>query len=124
MTSILVVDDDPALCRAVAETLNKAGYETSMVNGGREALRQPQDEPADVVVTDLFMPEVDGMEVISMLRRVSPSTCIVAMSGYGNAENIDFLQAAATFGATCILRKPFRAAELLKAVAACFRGKT
>ena len=119
MTSILVVDDDPALCRAVAETLNKAGYETSMVNGGREDLRQLQDEPADVVVTDLFMPEVDGMEVISMLRRVSPSTCIVAMSGYENNENIDYLQAAKSFGAKSILRKPFRAAELLRAVAIC-----
>ena len=124
MTSILVVDDDPALCRAVAETLNKAGYETSMVNGGREALRQLQDEPADVVVTDLFMPEVDGIEVISMLRRVSPSTCIVAMPGYENNENIDFLQTAVTFGATSILRKPFRAAELLQAVAACSPDET
>ena len=74
MTSVLVVDDDPALCRAVAETLTRAGYETSMVNGGREDLRQLQDEPADVVVTDLFMPEIDGLEVIAMLRRVSPST--------------------------------------------------
>ena len=119
MTSILVVDDDPALCQAVAETLTKAGYETSMVNGGREALRHLEDEPTDVVVTDLFMPDVDGLEVISMLRRVSPSTCIVAMSGYGNAENIDYLKAAKSFGAKSILRKPFRAADLLRAVAVC-----
>lgn len=119
MTSIVVVDDDPALRRAVAETLTRAGYETHMVNGGREAMRHLEDDPADIVVTDLFMPEADGLEVISMLLRVSPSTCIVAMSGYENNENTDYLQAAKSFRAKSILRKPFRAAELLRAVAIC-----
>ena len=86
---------------------------------GREAMRQLEDNPVDIVVTDIFMPRADGMEVISMLRRVSPSTRIIAMSGYDNADDIDFLQVAITFGATSILKKPFRAAELLKAVADC-----
>ena len=84
-----------------------------MVNDGREAMRHLEDDPADIVVTDLFMPEADGLEVISMLLRVSPSTCVIAMSGYGNAQNIDYLKAAKSFGAKSILRKPFRAAELL-----------
>ena len=119
MTSILVVDDDRAFCQVVTETLAKAGYETRMVNDGREAMRQLEDNPVDIVVTDIFMPRADGMEVISMLRRVSPSTRIIVMSGYDNADNIDFLQVAITFGATSILKKPFRAAELLKAVADC-----
>ena len=82
-------------------------------------MRQLEDNPVDIVVTDIFMPRADGMEVISMLRRVSPSTRIIAMSGYDNADDIDFLQVAITFGATSILKKPFRAAELLKAVADC-----
>lgn len=119
MTSILVVDDDQALCHAVAEILAKAGYRTRMVHDGREALRQLEDEPADIVVTDLFMPEVDGLEVITMLRRASPSPCIVVMSGHETNEKIDYLQVAKSFGATSILKKPFRAAELLNAVAAC-----
>ncbi len=65
------------------------------------------------------MPQGDGPEEITVLRRVSPSTCIVAMSGYEPAEKIDYLRAAEAFGATSILKKPFRAAELLNAVAAC-----
>lgn len=119
MTSILVVDDDQALCQAVAETLAKAGYETRVVHDGREAMRQFEDEPADIVVTDLFMPELDGLELINRLRRVSPSTCIVAMSGFESGSNVDYLKAAKSFGATSVLKKPFRSAELLNAVAAC-----
>ena len=119
MTSILVIDDDEALCRAVAETLTKAGYETRMFHDGQEALRRFEDDPTDIVLTDVFMPNLDGLEVIAMLRRISPSTCIVAMSGYDSADDIDYLKVAKAFGATSTLKKPFRSAELLKAVAAC-----
>ncbi len=119
MISVLVVDDDQALCQAVAETLAKAGYESRMVHGGREALLAFEDRPADIVVTDLYMPEYDGLELIRKLRRLSPSSCIVAMSGFESDSKVDYLKAAKSFGATSVLKKPFRSAELLNAVAAC-----
>lgn len=119
MVSVLIVDDDQALCQAIAEILAKAGYETRMVHDGREALKSLKDKPADIVVTDLYMPEFDGLELIRKLRRVSPSPCIVAMSAFESDGAADYLKAAKSFGAASVLKKPFRSAELLNAVAAC-----
>ena len=73
MTSILVIDDDEALCRAVAETLTKAGYETRMFHDGQEALRRFDDDPTDIVLTDVFMPNLDGLEVD---RHASPDFAV------------------------------------------------
>lgn len=119
MVSVLVIDDDPALCQVVSKTLDRAGYETQMVHDGLKAIRMIEKIPVDIVVTDLFMPGTDGLEVIAMLRKVAPSTNIVVMSGYDSNGEIDYLKAAKIFGATSIIRKPFRQVELLDAVAAC-----
>lgn len=118
MISVLIVDDDVNLCQVIADELTRAGYATREVHDGRDVVKLFEEQPSDVVITDLFMPNVDGLEVIRHLHRVAPGVCIIAMTGVGD-PGADYLKAARAFGASHVLRKPFRIAELLDAVTAC-----
>ena len=81
--SILVVDDEPLLRGFVQQMLERAGHRVASAEDGRKASEQMQQQPFDLVVTDLLMPERDGIELIDELRRQYPSVRIVAMSGGG-----------------------------------------
>jgi DNA-binding response OmpR family regulator len=83
---------------------------------GRAGLRHYLLAPMDLVITDLLMPEQEGMETIQAMRRVHPQVKIIAISGGGQTGRLDFLEAAAVLGAQRTLRKPFRPRELLTAV--------
>ena len=85
--------------------------------GGAEALKLSCKGPFDLVITDLIMPEKEGLETIMALRRQSPTTKIIAMSGGGRNSGKDYLAIARLLGAQRTLAKPFSNAELLAAVA-------
>ena len=118
MVSVLIVDDDETLCRVIAGELTRAGYATREIHDSRDVVKLFEDQPSDIVITDIFMPNVDGLEVIRHIRRVAPGAAIVAMTGVDDV-GADYLKAARAFGAHHVLRKPFRIAELLDAIAAC-----
>jgi CheY-like chemotaxis protein len=96
------------------QVLEEAGYVVLPARNGREALRMLQMTSPEVVITDLLMPEMDGLEVTLALHRESPTTRIIAVTG--GAAELDYLDVARTFGAHRTLRKPIRTAELLEAV--------
>lgn len=111
---ILVVDDNADLRLALRLALEHAGYEVRDAANGREALRLQREDPAEVVITDLFMPETDGFETIQALRADYPQTKIVVMSGDAQRARGEYLSAAALMGVQATLRKPVEVAVLLQ----------
>src|SRR5713226_2940794 len=114
MTRILVIDDDPDMRALLEQTLKSAGHEVALAADGREGMEQYRASPADVVITDLYMPNRHGMDTIIELRQSFSEVAIIAMSGSAAAEIM--LPAAQELGAVEFLQKPFVADELLKAV--------
>jgi DNA-binding response OmpR family regulator len=110
---VLVIEDNAGLRDIVRLALEGAGHEVLTATHGQEGLAYLNGHRVDLVVTDLFMPEMDGIEVISALRRQFPGVKIVAMSG---RPGVDYLSVAKELGAARILRKPFGMDELLSAV--------
>ena len=85
-------------------------------DSGKDALQVCRTEPPDLVLTDLIMPDTDGMEVIRELRRSAPDVKIIAMSGGGRVDALDYLWIARRLGAVCTLNKPFQTGELVEAI--------
>lgn len=112
---ILVVDDRPDILGFVRLGLQRAGYAVEVAANGREALERQRARAADVLITDIFMPEVDGIETIDRFRREWPATRIIAMSS-GAAKMQDYLRIATHLGVDATLPKPFSVDELLHAV--------
>lgn len=116
MARILVVDDDDLIRKLVVRTLEREGYEVAASADGQQAARQYRKEPADLIITDLFMPEKEGMEIIMELRRDHPEVKIIAISGAGSLGPTGYLEVARMIGAGRTLAKPFGQEALLKAV--------
>jgi two-component system, chemotaxis family, chemotaxis protein CheY len=118
MTSILLVDDDDLSRGAVHKMLERAGYQVHSTGDGQAALNHYQESPADLVITDLIMPEMDGLEIIQQLRRTNPKIRVLAISGGGRVDAEEYLSVARKFGAVEVLPKPFTGQELKQAVEA------
>ena len=114
---ILVIDDDPHLLNVVGGVLEDEGAQVSRANDGLEGLRTFAAEPPDLVVTDILMPNREGIETIVEMKRRHPGVKIVAMSGGARlgAENV--LDLARQLGADATLSKPFASARLIETVA-------
>ena len=110
-----MVDDRPDILGFVRLGLQRAGYAVEVAANGREALEHQRARAADVLITDIFMPEVDGIETIERFRREWPATRIIAMSS-GAAKMQDYLRIATQLGVDATLPKPFSVDELLHAV--------
>lgn len=122
MANILVVDDDKALRGLLCEFLSAQGHAASEACDGRIALQQIRRDRPDLVLTDLVMPDVEGIEMIMALRRESPQLKIIAMSG-DSLVSSPGLKAAELLGAHWTLAKPFSLAELAKIVATLLRSR-
>ena len=118
MARILIVDDDEADRIVLSTILEQAGHETFLAENGREAVSVYGATDIDVVITDLQMPKVHGLELITLLRELSPRQAIIAISGTG----LDQLEMAQAIGADVTLTKPVDAHELLGAVAMAVSG--
>ncbi|HLJ20796.1 MAG TPA: response regulator [Stellaceae bacterium] len=119
MANILVIDDDEAMRRFVALALGRQGHAVAEAADGAEALKIMGERAIDLVITDLLMPETDGIETIMELRRLYPATKIIAISGGGEYQSgKGFLRAAESLGADRTLMKPFQFQQLLPAVQA------
>ncbi len=113
MTRILLIDDDPAVCDSTAAILRAHGHSVTSATDGDRALKQLSTESFDLVITDIMMPIMDGIEVIRELRMRQPNLKIIAMSGGGRGAQFAYLHAAGKLGADAILEKPFHEDHLL-----------
>jgi CheY-like chemotaxis protein len=112
---LLIAEDDADTRETMRLLLERAGYEVALAENGGRAVQLQRERPADVLITDLFMPETDGLEAIDTFRREFPSVRIVAMSGGGvRVKGGVYLSTAGVAGADALLRKPFAIEDLLK----------
>jgi DNA-binding NtrC family response regulator len=116
MARILVIDDDEQIRGVLRKALEMEGHEVLEAGHGREALRLHRATPAELVITDIIMPEQDGLEVIMALRREAPDLKVIAMSGGGHLVQTEALDMAEPLGAFATLRKPFQLATMLETV--------
>ena len=114
--SILVIDDEPALREILSQVLTDAGHRVVGAGNGKEASKALTTGAFDVVLTDVIMPEKDGMQVISELRKKFPEVRIIAMSGGGHVPRDQYLKIAKGLGAHAVLEKPFANQKLLDTV--------
>lgn len=117
---ILVVDDDEAILTLFSNILTNAGYEVSTAQDGAKALRMAQMESFDLLLTDLVMPDRDGIEVIQSIRKHQPKLRIIAISG---AFGGSMLRAAELLGAQATLPKPCTSAHLLTTIRNVLRSE-
>jgi two-component system, chemotaxis family, chemotaxis protein CheY len=115
---ILVIDDEEPVRTVLRQMLEKEGYEVEEAPDGAVGLSLLQDHPIDLVITDLFMPEKEGIETMREVQKSFPQVKIIAMSGGGRMGKLDFLPMAESFGAQRTLAKPFERKELLETVRA------
>ena len=116
MSTILVVDDDSQVLQVLSEMLRLEGHDVTMAENGREALNCYDRERFDLVITDIIMPDREGLETIADLRQRSQDLPIIAISGGGRSGSMDYLETARYLGADTTLSKPFGRKELLAAI--------
>jgi DNA-binding response OmpR family regulator len=112
--TVLLVDDDPDLLSLLKRAYDRAGYRTVTAANGHQAGKVFDAELPDLVVTDIVMPDVEGIATILALRLKPRAPRIIAMSGAGRVGGNDFLKWAQHLGADRIIRKPFRMREILE----------
>jgi CheY-like chemotaxis protein len=126
MRRILVIDDDRSICVAIESSLQRQNCAVVLANNSPLACETFDMSEFDLVMVDIFMPDMDGLEVIKVLRERAPSMPIVAMSGYRVRGAIspgpDFLEMATKLGANHRLRKPFGPRQLRAAINSCLPG--
>ena len=116
MTRILVVDDNPTVRTTARLLLEAAGFEIVEAESGEAALDVLRSEAVGAVLTDIFMPHTDGIELIHALHRDTPDLPIVAMSGGGYDDGKDVLAVARLLGAAAIVQKPLTQRQLVGAI--------
>jgi len=117
MARILIVDDDSSIRRLIESILLLEKHEVVSACDGNEALQLVEGSPFDLIITDLIMPEKEGLEVIRDIRKNHPEIKIIAMTGGGYGSAADYLSWAKAFGVHQTLMKPFSRSEIVEAVA-------
>lgn len=118
MQNILVIDDDKLMCLALAKILISAGYNVVQAADGEEGLKLYRSQDFDLVITDLIMPDKEGIQIIRELRKENSQIRIIAMSAGGRGGATDYLKWARLMGAKQCLSKPIKRDDLLAAVQA------
>jgi DNA-binding NtrC family response regulator len=116
MARILIIDDETQIRSMLRLMLERVGYEIAEAPDGIEGIRQYRENPADLIITDLIMPNKDGIGMIIDLKKEFPKVKIIAMSGGGVNRPEGYLDGAKKLGATRTLTKPIDREEMLKAV--------
>jgi YesN/AraC family two-component response regulator len=116
MTKILIIDDEPYILLMLKKMLERAGYQVDLASNGREGMALFEKDSADLVITDIIMPDKEGLELIIEMKKKSPELKIIAMSGGGRISPESYLECARHFGAEKVFQKPFKQKELVTAV--------
>lgn len=107
MARILVVEDDAIMRRVLKDSLVRNGHDVAVAVNGADALRFLEAESFELVITDLIMPEVEGLQLLRTLRKKESPPKVIAMSGGGRGSAGDYLEMAKMQGAVATLKKPF-----------------
>jgi len=116
ISRVLVVDDNEDMLESMRILLERAGYQVEVASNGAQAVLVQRERPAHVLITDIFMPEKNGIELIDHFKQEFPEVRIIAMSGGGELVKRDYLDRTELFGADSTLRKPFEPENLREAL--------
>jgi DNA-binding NtrC family response regulator len=123
MRRILVVDDDPHICLAIRAWLKRYGFRVAIADGGTNGLVALDNSTFDLMIVDIFMPNMRGFESIRVFHNHAPTVPLIAISGYAfsglEVSSPDLVRMAVRLGATRCLRKPFRPTTLLGVIDEC-----
>ena len=118
LSTVLVIDDDSAVRSSLEMLLEAHGFQDALARDGRQGLAAFRSIAPDIVLTDIMMPQQDGIETIALIRRECPDAKIVLMSSSEPLANVDLVSAATRLGANVGLDKPFDPQELIEAIRA------
>jgi DNA-binding response OmpR family regulator len=113
---ILLIDDDVIVRQTISDVLTEAGYDVALACDGAVGLRMYRRSRPDLVITDIIMPDKEGIETLLEIRKIDPDAKVIAISGGGRTSNMRILDVARTMGANDTLAKPFDLHELLTVV--------
>jgi YesN/AraC family two-component response regulator len=116
MTKILIIDDETHIRKMLKNLFERNGYETIAAEDGIQGIKLFKEHRPDLIITDLIMPEKEGLETIKEIKKLNPDTKIIAMSGGGVVDPETYLNIAKKFGAQYSFSKPIDNEELLLAV--------
>jgi DNA-binding response OmpR family regulator len=116
MAKILVIDDEPSILLMIKKMLEKEGYEVDVALNGRDGMFVFENINPDLVITDIIMPEKEGLETIFELRKKHPGLKIIAISGGGRISPDGYLPSAKLLGANMVFQKPLIPKEFIAAV--------
>ena len=116
MPIILIVDDDPEIRSTLKKLLELSGHGVLTAKSGLAAIESLEQAQVDLMITDIVMPDQDGLASIKLARQANPDLPIIAMSGGSQLHTEDYLRLAKAFGANDVLQKPFDASALLEAI--------
>jgi YesN/AraC family two-component response regulator len=119
MATILLVEDEPLVSETLCSAMKGKGHTVVMAANGVEGLKRFAEGSFDLVVTDIIMPDKEGIEMILEMRRLKSDAKIVAISGGGRTGNVEFLRMAGTLGAMATLNKPIRLADFFNVLNRC-----
>ena len=119
---ILIIDDDPHVRITLQAILSRSGFEIEVAADGTAGMRQFRAWQPELVITDIIMPDQEGVTMITCMKQEAPSTCIIAISGGGRIGNADMLKQAKDAGADHSLAKPFAMQDLLSLVRQSFEA--
>jgi len=122
MERILIIDDEPQIRSMLRLMLERDGYEVVQAPDGIEGIRLYRQNPSDLIITDLIMPNKDGIGMIIDLKKEFPEVKIIAMSGGGLNKPDGYLKGAKKLGAAYTLTKPIDREEMLRAVRDTLKG--
>ncbi|RPJ79218.1 MAG: response regulator [Deltaproteobacteria bacterium] len=114
--TILVIEDDAQLRKLFRKKMEGRGYEIIEASNGKEGIDRYREKPSDLVITDIVMPEKEGLETISELRKIAPDVRIIAISGGGRIRPESYLETASHLGADRIFSKPLEWPEMYQAM--------
>ncbi len=122
MARILIIDDEPQIRSMLTLMLEREGYEVVEASDGVAGIKEYRQNPVDLIITDLIMPNKDGIGMIIDLKKEFPDVKIIAMSGGGLNKPDGYLKGAKKLGAACTLTKPIDREEMLRAVKETLRN--
>jgi DNA-binding NtrC family response regulator len=122
MAKILVIDDDAAIRDVIFQLLQDGGHTLTMAENGREGVALFRANRPDLVITDIIMPEQEGIETLKQIRQIQPDAKVVVVSGGGRLGNEPYLDVARAMGALDTIEKPFDPDDFIRRIARCLAG--
>lgn len=116
MKLILIIDDEPSIRSLLLKMLEREGYSVMAASDGKEGMKIVSELHPDLVITDIIMPEKEGIEIIREIKKGFPGIPVIAMSGGGRNSPASYLNVAKLLGANAIFEKPIEREKLLLAV--------